>query len=169
MTIKLIATATVTTSGVSFISFSSIPQNFTDLVLLVSGRYVTNNPDFILGINGGSSNQSFRRFYGSGSGVASDLPSFIGLFINPSGATANTFGNSSIYVANYNSSNNKSVSIDSVNETNGTAALHGIGAGLYSSSLPITQLSVGGYEFGLNSTASLYGITKGSDGIVTTS
>ena len=91
-------------------------------------------------------------------------------FLNKSTYTANTFGNSVIYIANYAGSTYKSFSKDSITENNATAADQGVGAGLWSNTAAITSLSLTvTSNMVAGSTFSLYGITKGSDGIVTTS
>ena len=77
-----------------------------------------------------------------------------------------------MYIPNYTGSTNKSISVDSVTENNATNNLMNIQAGLWSNTAAITSIlftsdTAGGFLAG--STISLYKITKGSDGIVTTS
>jgi hypothetical protein len=85
--------------------------------------------------------------------------------------TANTFGNIQIYFPNYAGSTNKSYSVDSVTENNETVAYQTILAGLWSNTAAITTatFTAESGNFAIGSTISLYKITKGSDGIVTTS
>jgi hypothetical protein len=74
--------------------------------------------------------------------------------------TANTFGNTDIYIPNYAGSANKSVSVDTVEENNGTTARALLGAILWSNTAAITALGltpVSG-SFVQYSTATLYGI-----------
>lgn len=164
MTMTLISTVTVGTTAPSYISFASIPQTYTDLLFVVSARYTVDQVDGILGINGSGANGSFRRLIGSGSGASSSSGSTMNLFINPSSATANTFGNTSIYITNYTAATNKAISVDSLNENNATAAYAGIFADLWSNTAAITSVDIGGYALAQYSTASLYGILKGSGG-----
>jgi len=177
--VKLIATTTLTTAQ-NQILFTSVPQTFTDLVLLVSNRSagLATNIQLVLRLNGdaSSSNYSFRRLFGDG--VASQSNSGTGLSylaIGESSAgnsTANTFSNTAIYIPNYTSSANKRLLSDSVNENNATASFQVLNASLWADNSAITQLQLidfGGNNFVSGSTASLYGILKGSDGIVTTS
>jgi hypothetical protein len=170
---KLIESKTLGTAAAA-IEFTSIPQDGTDLYVLASTRGVNSaaggGGDGLIRPNGLSTNQSSRVLYGSGAGIAS----FTGelYFINNyDGQTANTFSNNSVYIPNYAGSTNKSFSIDTVNENNATAADSSIIAGLWSSTAAITSLTflprTGNWAAG--TTISLYKITKGSDGIVTTS
>jgi hypothetical protein len=91
---------------------------------------------------------------------------------NGSGSTSNTFSNLSVYIPNYTGSTAKGVSIDSVTENNGTNAFQVIAAHLTNSTSAVTSIgffSTTSSSFLTGTTISLYGITKGSDGIVTTS
>jgi hypothetical protein len=175
MTMTLIETKTLGTAQAS-LEFTAIPQTFTDLVVLTSLRSVNDEALAILSFNGSTSNFSERFLRGSGSSV--DSASFTsGTFARIFGAsgqssqTANTFGNSSIYIPNYTGSTNKSASGDGVNENNATSAMQIIVALLWSDTAAITSLAVAANagNLAIGSTVSLYGILKGSDGIVTTS
>jgi hypothetical protein len=174
---KLIESKTLGTAAAS-IEFTSIPQSFTDLVLLVSGRGNSGSGSTQLQIqfNGtGSSQYSDRTLGGSGSAAyTSSRTSQNVIFttvIPLASYTANTFSNASIYIPNYTAAVNKSVSTDGVLENNATAANLEIVAGLWANTAAITtiNLQAGGTQFDTGSMVSLYGILKGSDGIVTTS
>lgn len=168
-TMTLIATQTVGAGGTALLTFSSIPQTFTDLMLICSVRNEANSPEVNIYFNGANSNLTSRQLYGNGSSAASNN---LGAQLNtyggavPSAYTANTFSSTQIYVPNYTSANYKSVSIDAVLENNSTSTYLSIVAGLWSSTAAITSLSylVGGGDIAENSTFSLYGITKGSGG-----
>jgi hypothetical protein len=152
------------TSAASSISFENIPQFYTDLIALVSGRTSIGGQADGMSIifNGNSSNYSSRRLYVYNSSVASD--NNVGQFIlNGDTSTANTFSNVSVYIPNYSGSTNKSFSVDGVAETNATNGFIGIGAGLWSNTAPITSVSFSS-ENGTNllagSSVSLYGINR---------
>jgi hypothetical protein len=173
---KLIESKTLGTAQAS-IEFTSIPQTFTDLVVVASVRQnsrTSGNGGFVfkLTFNASGSNYSSRILRGSGSGVTSYTDTSIIFFGGASDDTSNTFGNASIYVPNYTAATNKSVSIDSVNETNGTTAYQGIAASLWSVTDAINSIQLSG-AFGDNlvagSMVSLYGVLKGSSGGVTVS
>ena len=167
-----IETVTVTGTSQASIEFLSIPDTFTDLYVLVSGRTtlanVATNPKIYP--NGSSSNLSYRYLRGSGSNAASGT-TYLG-FANSAQSTANTFGNWGFYIPNYRSSTAKSISSDSVAETNATAGFLAISAILWNDTSAITSLEIVGQstdEWVVGTSASLYGITAGSDGIVAVS
>jgi hypothetical protein len=178
MTMTLIETKTLGT-GTAAIEFVSIPQDGTDLVVLAALRSSNSldgqNYGFAtLSINGSTANQTRRNLIGLGSGTPESYGgTSFGLLTNGNTSTANTFTNSSVYFPNYAGSSNKSISFDSVMENNGTLAFQEIMAGLWSQTAAITSLtftaSGSGATLVAGSTISLYKITKGSDGIVTTS
>jgi hypothetical protein len=170
---KLIETKTLGTAAAS-IEFTSIPQDGTDLYIAVNAR-TTNaatTDSVLFKLNGVTTNQSRRRLQGLGSGTPnSSTTTSLQFTVVGDTATSNTFGNAGIYIPNYAGSTNKSVSIDLVTEHNATTAYQELHAGLWSSTNAITSLSFEGQgtNFVAGSTVSLYKITKGSDGIVTTS
>ncbi len=171
MTMSLIATTTLSSSADSIV-FSSIPQDGTDLVAICSLRERdTNTFTLVLSLNGSLADFSSRILQGSGSSVATVATTSgtnFTILANPSNSTSNTFGNGQIYITNYTGSTNKSISIDSVTEQNATESYQRITAGLWSNSAPITSFTMGG-GLAAGSMISLYKVTKGSDGIVTTS
>ena len=169
-----IATVTVGSGGSASMDFNSIPQTFTDLLLVYSVRtdrsgLVQDNTT--LKFNGSTANVTDRSLYGPGSGSGLSATSTGGLtYAVGAGATASTFGNTAIYIPNYAGSTNKSYSGDSVTETNASGAFMSIVAGLWSQTAAITSLSI--TQVGTiqqYSSATLYGITKGSLAGVTVS
>jgi hypothetical protein len=173
MTIAMqpIYTQTVATSGAT-VYFNNIPQTFTDLQLLISGRggeaTVTNLIYLQFNGVGAAGSYSTTRLSASGSAAYSDRSSgasgdyfYAGLSAEAN-ATASTFGSTSIYIPNYTGNQYKQVISDSVGENNATATGMTLGAGLIISTSPITSMIVGIFGgFVANSTVSLYGITKG--------
>jgi hypothetical protein len=172
MTMKLIQTINVGSGGVSSVSFTSIPQTFTDLLLVVSARISTTTGsvwgDSALQFNGSSSGYSGRYLYGatgSGVGVGTEGTSAYNIVrIQSNDGTANTFSNTNINILNYASSAPKLVSYDSVSENNGTSSIQTIAAELWSDTAAITSLGMSTSNFAQYSSFSLYGITKGSGG-----
>ena len=174
-TMVLLEKIVVPSAGASSVTFTSIPQSYTDLKIVVSARNDDSNSAgglFYVGLNGVSTDLSSRVLYGYGSGVgslSSTAASAIFGYTTSSGSTASTFGNAEIYIPNYTSSNNKSISVDAVNENNATDGRQDIVAGLWSSSSAITSITLysarisDGAASGLfvqNSTFYLYGIKK---------
>jgi hypothetical protein len=171
---RLIETKTLTVAAAS-IEFTAIPQDGTDLVVLVSARSARTADvvDFIgLSFNGSTASRTGRDLRGNGSAASSNTHTD-GNIANVSSATstANTFGNTSIYIPNYTSSANKSASSDAVMENNATTSYQAIHAHLWSNTAAITSVTLTMIlsTFAAGSTASLYKVTKGSDGIVTVS
>jgi hypothetical protein len=164
-TFELIASSTVGSGGAATISFTSIPSTYTDLQIVYSLRSDTGSAadNAEITFNGSTTTYSSKRLYGSGSAAASDSSSTytVSTFINGDGATANTFGNGSLYLPNYAGSTNKSYSIDAVNENNATAAFSGLYALLWATTSAITSVQFkpnGGSNFKQYSTAYLYGV-----------
>ena len=164
-----IETVTVGSGGAASITFSAIPDTYTDLYLVVSGRNSVDNY-FSLRFNGLTTNLTSKALIGTGSAVSSSSYSFIPIHDGYTSYTASTFGSSSIYIPNYTSAIAKSVSVDSVSENNATATGMRIVAGLWNSTSAITSIQlVSAGSFQQYSSASLYGILAGSDGIVAVS
>jgi hypothetical protein len=170
----LIESKTLGTAQAS-IEFTSIPQDGTDLYVLASARAsateLAGGAILFLRPNGLSTNQLSRILSGNGSSAISyDDSSILGRS-NPNNFTANTFGNTSFYIPNYAGATNKSVLMDGAPENNATFTRLEMTSGLWSSTAAITSLTfitlAGNLEAG--TIISLYKITKGSDGIVTTS
>ena len=159
-TYVLISSSTVGSGGASSIIFSSIPQTYTDLMIMHSARATTGTVagNVTFSFNGSSANFTDKYMYGDGASATSgstggfNAGSTVG-----STATANTFGNTSIYIPNYTSSNYKSFSVDSVDETNATTTYAVFIAGLWSQTAAITSITLT-CAFAQYSTAYLYGI-----------
>ena len=161
----------------SNIVFNNIPQNYTDLEILISTRTSdTGTGSYILcGINGiGSAIYSQTNIYQSiidyGTSIlgARDAnQTYFGyarLACNSSsgGFTANTFTSMKMYIPEYTTTNFKSVAMD-ISAPNGTTASYStsFNAGLYRSTRPVTSINFsapGNYLVG--TTFTLYGISR---------
>jgi hypothetical protein len=166
-TMTLIASSTVGSGGASNIVFSSIPQTYTDLQVVISGRSTVAQlgASLYMRFNGGSTTNTIRNLYGNGSAAASQTQSdaWSGIDVDGANATASVFSNTSIYFPNYaNTSYNKSWSADSVIENNATAGYCEIAAGLWASTSAISQITFtienASGNWSQYSTAYLYGI-----------
>lgn len=166
---ELINSASVGAGGATSIQFSSIPQTYTDLVLLISVRSGSSNDTLFLRINGNTLATTSRILEGNGSsatGNSSTTNTFVRFGTITSGATASTFSSGLAYLPNYTGSANKTVSVDYVSENNDTTAYQTIVGGTFPITAAITSLLISntGSSIAQYSTAYLYGILKGSGG-----
>lgn len=173
MTMTLISTTTLGSDAAN-ISVTSIPGTYTDLFIVAAlrGTYSGGGAaNLYINFNGTSSNHSSRILSGDGSAASStnnvNAPNavMLGNIVNDAW-TANTFGNTSIYIPNYAGSTNKSLSADNVTENNATASRATIIAGLWSNTAAITSFTLTPElnNFKAGSVVSVYGIQKGSGG-----
>ena len=166
-TYTLISSVTVGSGGAANITFSSIPSTYTDLLIKVSARNTASAAiDVLVSFNGTTTTYSDRILYGSGSATGSvtdtGAAGVYGVLNTISTDTASTFSNCEFYIPNYAGSNNKSVSLDSVNENNAAGAYSYLAAGLWASSSAITSIKIAPSSNNLAqySTAYLYGISN---------
>lgn len=167
-------------SGGSVITFSNIPNTYTDLFIQFTGR--ENTPFLAIRFNGSASNRSTRVLNGGGTSTSTftRTDTYVGsnLASINNGFTANTFSNVGIYIPNYASTTTaKSFSLDGTAENNSTTTnFLNIVAGHWNSTSAITSVTLSAWNSGDTenpfvqySSATLYGITKGSSGGVSVS
>ena len=155
-TYEVIQHQEVGAGGAASITFSSIPQTYTDLVILHSLQNAGAYDIIKLSFNGSAANSSSRNLRGTGSAAASSTDAYA-----VGGWSYN--GNGSITIPNYTSSNYKSFSVDTVSEVNATETRLGIVAGLWSQTAAITSISLAlnsGANFTQYSSATLIGIKQ---------
>jgi hypothetical protein len=163
-TYKLIEAKTLG-SAVASVTFSSIPQTYTDLQLLISSRATQNVGRELIFINPNGSTTNNNRIVLFGydgvtpaSGAGTDR---LTGWQSGNSTTANTFANSSIYFPNYTSSNYKSYSADIVAENNSSSNyIVNLTALLWSDTSALTSIEIAceTSTFAINSTFYLYGI-----------
>ena len=161
---ELIETIEVGSGGAASIEFTSIPQDGTDLVLVMSVKSnsaSSSTTNFRFNSDSGSSYYS-RGLSGNGSSVTSwsygpSTSMRCDFSISESDFTG--FSSLQLYVPNYTSSSEKAISVDAVAENNATQGNQAITAGRWTGTTAITSLTciTATLEF---STASLYKITK---------
>ncbi len=150
----------------SSVTFSSIPQGYTDLKICYSARSVVNGETAMNIYFNGSTTAVYDRRSLAGDGstassaVATSQAEIFAGRVPANDYTASTFGNTEIYIPNYTGSNNKSVSFDSVSENNATTAYQVLIAGLWRNTSAITSMTlfIAGANIAANSTFTLYGI-----------
>jgi len=158
-----IASVTVGVGGAASIDFTSIPQTYTDLKVVLSARtdYAITWNLINFNFNSSTTGYTARQVFGTGSAAGSNsLSVSVGSYMPGTSMTSSVFGNSETYIPNYTSSQYKAFSWDAVVENNGTSGLQSLGASLWSNTAAITSISVVP-EFGnfiQYSTATLYGI-----------
>tara|TARA_R110001592_G_scaffold100168_3_gene284520 strand:+ start:4056 stop:4553 length:498 start_codon:yes stop_codon:yes gene_type:complete len=160
---QLIETIEVGSGGAASMEFTGIAGTGQDLVILWSLRNTTNNATGSLTINGSDADRAWIILYGTGNGSGTNAytSSNISAMQVENADTANTFSNGQLYISNYASSANKSMSVDSVTENNGTVAQSVLQAISWAQTAAITSLGVNARSGNLAefSSASLYMIT----------
>jgi hypothetical protein len=158
-----IATTNLTTTTPN-VTFSSIPQIYKDLKILVNARGALGQiyDGCSIEFNGVTTGYSFRQFQGNGASVTSTSGSIYpeGI-ISGSTSTANTFGNAEFYIPNAFGSRQKILSVDSASENNATTAFIRIQSGLWTGTAAISSIKLiatAGSNFVSGSTFTLYGI-----------
>jgi len=169
---KLIETKTLSSAATS-ISFTSIPQDATDLIVVCSlrGDQNSNNGFTNIGFNGSTSNFTTRFVQGSGS-AADGGTAVRGIgYLNNAFHASNVFDSTMVYISNYSGSTNKSLVAESVVENNVSNSWQFLVSMLWSNTSAITSIEISPNtgNFVSGSTISLYKITKGTDGIVVVS
>ena len=162
-TYTLIASNTLSSSAAS-VTFSAIPNTFTDLVVKFSSRG-DSAPHVIRLVLNSTGNGSQTYLYGNGSSPTSArdvATSGTNLYdVNTSGSTANTFTSGEVYIPSYTSSQNKPLSVIHAQENNSTTAYIYATAALKSSTAVVSSIifqTVYGENFVSGSSFFLYGI-----------
>ena len=179
-TYNLIQTVTVGSGGAATVSFSSIPQTYTDLVILGSVRSTSTTSNtgeydpMAYRFNATTSGYTARTLEGNGStAYSSSLTTATGSGggtygratdggINNSLSGTSIFSSFSMYIPNYAGNTNKSWSLEYASERNVTTAFSSIVAGLWSNTAAITEVTFALIvaNYAQYSSFSLYGISK---------
>jgi hypothetical protein len=150
--------------GATSLDFTSIPSTYTDLVLVASLRGTSTENWGNITINGGATAISMLHLLNNNGSVISQAYSPLRFTCNPFTYTSNTFSSASLYIPNYaNTSTNKSMSVDGVQENNSTTNAQNLAAGLWANTSAINRITItpdGGGSFAQHSTAYLYGVSN---------
>lgn len=158
----------ITSSPAASVTFSSIPQTYKSLKVVISSRTTNTgsvSESMFITFNGASTNFSDRYLQGSGAAASSGSNSggttkiYIGESASAT-ATSNTFNSTEVTIPNYSGSTNKPIGTDTVHETNATTAYQTLVAGLWSNTNAITSIgiSLSANNFVFGSTFQLYGL-----------
>jgi hypothetical protein len=169
ITYKALAKVTVGSTPVSTIEFTSIPQSYTDLKVVLSPR-TTVDCAIALRFNSNTANYSGKVLRGDGSVVATYLVTDYGAFTSTAmglgyikNATS-TFAIGEIYITNYTGSTHKMVGIENMEEKNQASPVYAtMTAGLWANTSAITSITFildSSTTFQQYSTATLYGINN---------
>jgi len=168
-TYTLIEAQTLTSSAAT-VTFSAIPATYTDLVFRASIRTddVTGSSNNIyVRFNGLTGNFSYTRLISNGATASSSRASSQSALLTYNAgadaalATANTFSNLELYIPSYTVSQNKPISLFTVQEDNSTTAYIANIANLWSVTAAINSIVItqpGGANLVTGSTFYLYGI-----------
>lgn len=164
-------------SAVASIEFTSIPQDYIDLIVLISGNSsdtTANTGGYdVLGIqiNGATSGYSSRELRADGSFVNTTTRTTTTVGGEAYGRFSIAFKNSygtavgpesyRLHISNYTASADKPMSLETVGELNETNAQMSIAAPLWSNTDAITSIEYGLVtgDFVAGTTVSLYGIS----------
>jgi hypothetical protein len=170
----LIASSTVGSGGAASVTFSSIPQTYTDLVIVLSARHNTTGADNVIAqLNGTTTGYTFRYLGSDGTSVQNYTQASLGFssgmpFGNIGGTsyTTSTFNNLMLLLPNYTGAQAKIGLGDGVFENNSTVAYMSLLASASTVTAAVTSIVVkpANYSFVEFTTAYLYGTLKGSGG-----
>lgn len=174
-TMRLISKQTLG-SDTGTVTFSNIPQTYTDLYLVCAARTdrADNGDAILLQFNGNTGNNySTRSLYGTGTtAVSASWSNVTGIYLVQAACAnsnpANTFGNSETYIPNYMGSTNKSVSHSGTSEINSANGYMSVDAGIWSNTAAITSLLLkpfNGTNFKTGSTFYLYAVTSAAGSV----
>lgn len=158
-TYEPIATTTLTVSAAGSINFSSIPNTYTDLKLVIAGSLRDYADNILMTFNGNNSSLYSQLYLeGSGSsayagrttGVRTYIPGNSAFYTTPFLATVEFF--------NYTGATNKAFLINTSADRNGAGTISRE-AGLFRSTSTISSISLScGGIFAIGTQATLYGI-----------
>ena len=154
----------VLASATASVTFTSIPQTYTDLLITCGLRIDGTATDvFVIKPNGqtGTFATVNVQGYGNNSTVFSGSTSLIAGGTGASGYSTNVVGNASVYFFNYTNSLNKSFSIDSSPGNYAAPTRIVLTNGYWNTSSPITSIEIAALESGtlqVGSSLYLYGI-----------
>jgi hypothetical protein len=167
-TMVKIASFTVPSGGQASVTFTNIPQNFTDLKLYVSartGRTTDYLDDMDIQFNNDSSASYSTVTVQNNQGSTQSLrntgqTSAIRNTVNSNTSTSGNMSCTEILITNYTSSIAKLIQTDTTANDNNGHVYAGLASSVYTGTSPITQIKITGDQSGflVNSEFTLYGL-----------
>ena len=155
---------TTLTGNSSSVDIVGIPQNYTDLKLVITSRNTDTSSwgNILVGFNDSTTGYTNRFMQGNGGAIGTgEVAQMVG-DMNTTTSTANTFNNIEVYISNYTSSANKCWYADSIATTNSTTGYQMLMSNVWANSAAINKITItnrtGGLSFVAGSTFTLYGI-----------
>lgn len=171
---QFISSVTVGSGGAASMTFSSIPQTYTDLFLVVSARHNGTGSDSVIAqLNGTTTGYTFRYLGTDGSSIQNYTQASLGFssgmpFGNIGGTSysASTFNNIALVLPNYTGAVAKISTGDGGFENNGATAYQSMLSSASTVTAAVTSITVkpSYWAFAEFTTGYLYGILKGSGG-----
>ena len=144
-----IASTEVGSAGASSVEFSSIPQGYTDLKLVISARSTRSGQTdtLFLKFNNTASTYYNRRVYGYASTTGGDTGTTgAGIDIatlNAATSTTGNYSNQEVYIPNYVGSQQKTISYEGVSENNSSSGNFLVmNAGLWNGTSAISTITL---------------------------
>lgn len=163
-------------SPATSIVLSSIPQDYDDLLILFSSRSDRSDAHidaFYVYLNGTSGSVGRRLYSVNSESVVTNSPWWPLNAGSSSSVEAGTYGNAEIYVHSYSDAKAHVMNANAVSQhNNNTQMVVSIAAGQSVSTAAVTSITLDsetGANFIAGTTATLYGVTRGSDGTTTVS
>ena len=156
-TYEPISTQTVSGTSTSTITFSSIPQTYTDLVLVINGQ-TSANVDIFMRLNSDTaSNYSYTTLRGNGSAASSARVSNATSFGIVSGDPSSSFSTYITNIFNYTNATTFKTTTTRTNTNDRTGAIIGLWRAT-PAAVTTVQVRVDSGYFIAGSTFTLYGI-----------
>ena len=162
-TMTKLATATAA-GGESLITFSNIPQGYTDLIIKYSAalNQSGNNAAFYFNSEASGTNYAVEsvRWYNTTVDTFGTDSGRGNIYTQAVGNTTSVFGNGEITILNYSGNTSKCCNVFAVSEANSSTTYNNLITAQWSSTAPITSISFYDYGAGwtINSTFTLYGV-----------
>jgi hypothetical protein len=159
--------STTLSADTATVTFSAIPQTFTDLLIKISTRTTratSTNDGLMIKLNATTTPYSSRSLTRDDGSIATYGDLFgVGYVINTAsaGVTASIFASSDVYIANYAGSNHKLITSETVVETNAPQNRLENMVNIWTNTDAITSIVFGSYgssNLVQYSTYTLYGI-----------